>query len=111
MLHEEGLIKVAMLINGSETAEPLVLHLEQTNFEGYSPIELDPLEWFVGDDGYMQQKPVVYALHAKADVRITGFYIAFKDGTKLFSEVLEKPIDLYYIGDEARINPRYKVKE
>lgn len=100
-----------MLINGSETAEPLVLHLEQTNFEGYSPIELDPLEWFVGEDGYMQQKTVVYALHYQADVSITGFYIAFKDGTKLFSEDLEKPINLYYASDEARITPRYKVKE
>ena len=110
MIHEEGLIHIEKMINGSEQAAPLVLHLYAPDFVGYQPIILNQ-NWFKNDDGYMQHNDVCFTLSKKETVGIEGCYIAFNNGIKLYSEMFDTPRFLFYYEDKILITPRYKLTE
>lgn len=111
MIAAEGLQRLAELLVGAAASQPLVLHLVGSEFHGYAPIQLDPNAWYVSEDGYMQQKPVLFVLHRKQEVHVNGFELRFLDGTLFAKELFKHAIHLQFAQQELLITPRYKLIE
>lgn len=113
MIHAEGLERVAQLIHGGHPSAPLVLHLVfQGDFPSYSPVPLDSAKWFVDSEGWFVQDAVPFAMLTSGSVTVTGAYIAFDDGTKLYSTSFDNaPRNLYFKDDAVLITPRYRLSE
>jgi hypothetical protein len=111
LIAAEGLQRLAELTVGAASAQGLVLHLVGAEFEGYAPVPLDANAWYVGEDGYFQQSPVIFVMHKKQDVEVKGFELRWADGTLFANEEFEKTYVLYFAEQELHITPRYKLVE
>lgn len=113
MIHPEGLERVAQLIHGGHPSAPLVLHLVYSgDFPSYSPVPLDSAKWYVDEEGWFVQDAIPFAMLTKGSVSVTGSFVAFADGTKLYSASFDnEPRKLYFKDDAVLITPRYRLTE